>query len=392
MESFPELKYVTSEAKRFIGSFKGRLEELVNTNNLPPGMAITLMANLSFHGQDMPASVFNRLDYNAGFETTDDPIVLGEAFKKIDDGKVKIDRTIRADIGDFKLQYNFMRGYRPKREARKIDVPLDLPFNPNKFNYGVKECDPELFHSVKHNNNLTVDFLFNRYPFAPYHFLWIPNRKTGRHNEYLNPEKDSDIIEAMWDFVTNQGFGEGIRLCYNSNGAHASVNHLHLQGFFVTDDWEPPFEAIIRDNVKIDNDIRYVQTPRGEMVGVKKAYPQVVVPSGIVNCYFPGTRWISDLDGVNGLKEFIKEMNNRYANGEKIAYNFCLTSQGIACFPRKHQGDKKYFELLQKAPFTTGYAFFEMLGEIISPTTNISIFDRDKTERQIRDLYEALSI
>lgn len=33
-----------------------------------------------------------------------------------------------------------------------------------------------------------------------------------------------------------------------------------------------------------------------------------------------------------------------------------------------------------------------MLGEIISPTADVSIFDKNRTERQIRDLYNALSL
>lgn len=202
--------------------------------------------------------------------------------------------------------------------------------------------------------------------------MWVPNRKKSGHNQYLDTDKDEYLIEAAWDFVREQGLGKGIRLCYNSNGAHASVNHLHFQGFFLTQDWEPPFETIIREyrtnKVKTDN------------------------LSGTIDYYFKGTRWISGSDGVDGLKEFIDEMNRRYASGEKVAFNLCIAPEGIACFPRKHQGDEKYFELLQRSPFTTGYAFFEMLGEIISPTADVSIFDKNRTERQIRDLYNALSL
>ncbi|MFZ0033782.1 MAG: hypothetical protein WAK60_02180 [Sedimentisphaerales bacterium] len=362
-----KVRGITAESHRLIDSFQSKLRRLVKTKGLPPGMAIAIMTNLNFHGQDMPADVFNRLDYSLGFETPDDPIVLGEALKRISDGKVKIDRTTRVNIGDFVLQYNFVRGYRPKRGARKVNIPLDKAFNPKDFNYARKECDPEKFASRKYGRNLLVDFLFNRYPFAPYHFLWIPNRKTGRHNQYLSPVKDAAIIEAAWRFVAEDGLGEGIRLCYNSNGAHASVNHFHLQGFFLTDDWEPPIEHFIRNH---DGS------------------------SGLLHCHFPGARWISKSDGVKGLKSFIAEMNRRYHKyKENIAYHFCIAPEGIACFPRKHQGDEKYFALLEKAPFTTGYAFFEMLGEIISPTADILSSGRHKMlKKQVKDLYRALSI
>lgn len=361
-----EIRGIAAESCKLIDAFESKLNELVNAKGLPPGMAIALMANLNFHGKDMPATVLNNLDYSAGFETPDDPIVLGEAFKRIRHGKVEIDRTTRVKLGDFVLQYNFVRGYRPRRGARRADIPLDLPFDPHKFNYAVKECDPEKFASSKYDSNLSVDFLFNRYPFAPYHFLWVPNRKTGQHNQYLSPNEDAAIIEAAWSFVVEEGLGEGIRLCYNSNGAHASVNHLHLQGFFLTDEWEPPIERSIRNH---DGS------------------------SGPLRSHFDKAGWISKSDGVKGLKDFVGEMNRRYFKyKEKIAYHFCLTPHGIACFPRKHQGDEKYFALLQEATFTTGYAFFEMLGEIISPTADVSLFNQDKTLRQIEDLYAVLCI
>jgi len=361
-----KVRCITKESARLVDSFQGKLGRLIKTKRLPPGMAIAIMANLNFHGRDMPTSVFNNLNYNAGFETADDPIVLGEAFKRISGRKVKIDKTARMKIGDFLLQYNFVRGYRPRRQARKADIPLNLPFEPKKFNYAVKECDPEKFASSKYDSNLSIDFLFNRYPFAPYHFLWVPNRKTGQHNQYLSPNEDAAIIEAAWSFVVAEGLGEAIRLCYNSNGAHASVNHLHLQGFFLTNEWEPPIERLIRNH---DGS------------------------SGPLSCHFCGARWISKSDGVKGLKDFIGEMNGRYFKyKEKIAYHFCMIPHGIACFPRKHQGDEKYFALLQEAAFTTGYAFFEMLGEIISPTADVSLFNQDKTLRQIEDLYAVLCI
>ena len=85
-------------------------------------------------------------------------------------------------------------------------------------------------------------------------------------------------------------------------------------------------------------------------------------------------------------------MNDRYAKGEKIAFNFRMGPDGIACFPRKHQGDEGYFRLLQQSPFTTGYAFFEMLGEVISPTADVSVFGQNNTERKIKGLYNALSL
>ena len=96
------------------------------------------------------------------------------------------------------------------------------------------------------------------------------------------------------------------------------------------------------------------------------------------------------------MKEFLTEMNKRWETGEKLAFNMYLTPNGAACFPRKHQGDKGYISQLQQSPFTTGYAFFEMLGEVISPVsiTELTKDDdvREDTEQKIQALYNSLSL
>jgi hypothetical protein len=179
---------------------------------------------------DIPASIFKSLDYSGDFEVPEDSVVLGEAFKKIKGGYIEVGKLTRIRLGDFTLQYNPIRGLRPKRAAKKKDVPFNPPFDRNGFHYGRPECEPEVFYSLTWGSGLTVDLLFNRYPFAPYHFLWVPDRK-GQHNQFLDPQRDTIILEAAYDFVIRDGLNSSLRLSYNSMGAHASVNHLHFQGF-----------------------------------------------------------------------------------------------------------------------------------------------------------------
>lgn len=168
-------------------------------------------------------------------------------------------------------------------------------------------------------------------------------------------------------YVTSGEYGNDIRLAYNSLDAHASVNQLHFQGFFLTQDWQPPFEMILEKH-------------NG---------------SPTIDCYFKNIRWITASEGVDGIKEFLTEMNKRRETGEKVAFNIYLTPKGIACFPRKHQGDEEYFSQLQQSPFTTGYAFFEMLGEVISPvsiTELLKVNNRTDIKRRIQSLYDHLSL
>src|SRR4030042_408099 len=241
-----ELKHKTKGSEKFVETFLGRLEEITLAQGLHPGMLIAIIANRNYHGMDIPSSIINGPNYYLDWETKDDPVIVGEALKRIKRGKIIIDPAERYPIGEFILQYNFVRGFRPLRGAQLEDVKLDQEFGNPKFHYGLPTVDPEVFDTVNQESGVEISLIFNRYPFAPYHFLWVPNRKIeNKHNQYLDPDEDGHLIEAAWDFVTNSGLGGGIRLCYNSNGAHASVNHLHFQGFFLTQGWEPPFEKIL---------------------------------------------------------------------------------------------------------------------------------------------------
>lgn len=385
MNHYLKLRENTTAANRFVDEFEGRLDKLLQADNLPnglipPGVAITVIANLNFHGQDIPANIFDRIDVSRGYGSHNNEAVLTQVRGKIQDGVAKIDWPTRLPVDKFSLQYNFIRGFRPPRGAKRLDIHFDEPIQfddkgkPVGFNYASEECSLERFTTLNHEG-IPIDILFNRYPFAPYHFLWVPNRipkgLKDIHNQYLDQKKDAAIIEAAWYAVTEQGFGEGIRLCYNSNGAHASANHLHFQGFLITQDWKPPFEEVVRQHDGSSEELK--------------------------DCYFQGARWLSKSDGISGLKNFIDEMNRKYkeylenpSENERLAYNLCLTPSGIACFPRKHQANEEYFRLLEKSKFTTGYAFFEMLGEIISPNSDALNMDKTELKRGIKGLYAAL--
>ncbi|MGK3945911.1 hypothetical protein ABK046_47140, partial [Streptomyces caeruleatus] len=87
-------------------------------------------ANLNFHGHDIPAEIFSRI--NDEKINQEDISVLNEVSKRIKNGKAVIDKPISVPVGDFVLQYNFIRGYRPKGEARKDNVILDAPIEFNE--------------------------------------------------------------------------------------------------------------------------------------------------------------------------------------------------------------------------------------------------------------------
>jgi hypothetical protein len=362
-QEYPKTRTITHRAEEITGAFQEKLNFLTyRKDNLAPSMLVTILANLNLHDMDVPAGIFERIDYNKDFEVPDDAVAAGETYKKIKGGVVRIDKIVRVDVGEFQLQYNPMRGYRPRRMARKKSMPLCVPFDPVGFHYAQPYCEDEVFLTTL-LSGLKVDLLFNRYPFAPYHFLWIPDR-FGQHNQFLDRTKDSLILKEARDYVMEDGKDSSIRLCYNSTGAHASVNHLHFQGFLITEHWQPPFEKCIRNHIKL----------RGGS-------------SGPLECYFKGVQWLSKNNSVEELQSFIGKMNacNR-------PYCLYITPEGIACFPRQPQDYAPYIKLLEQSPLTTGFAFFEMLGEIICPNKNVSIFEKQQIERSIVELYNVLSV
>jgi hypothetical protein len=365
--------------RKFDKAFMGTLEKLIRQRGLLPGMAITIMGNLNMHGKDMPSEVLSHLDYRQGFEVPGDSVVLAEALKRIREGKVVIPKPLRAELGgDMRLQFNLVRAFRPRRRSSRTDVGLSLRFQPRQFNYSCPACDEEVFATQElYGGRLSADFLYNRYPFAPYHFLWVPERKGGHHRQYLDPNnnnnndnnKDAQIIEEMFTLVDS--LGDSVRLCYNCTGSHSSVNHLHCQGFFVTEDWKPPFERLMQQQRR----------------------------SGPVVWHLRGTQWLHRGKGRRGIGNLVAQMKSRIADmnrrdeaGEKVAYNFCVSTKGVAWFPRRHQRDETYFRLLEEAPFTSGFGFLEMMGEIVSATQDISIFNLEAVRGQIERIYAALAL
>jgi hypothetical protein len=343
------------------------LQCLMQEDSIPPGIAVALMSNLNMVRESMPANVFRHLDYSAGFDDLGDIPVLSEAFSRIENRHVKIDNPKKWGLGEFQMIHSPIRVFRPKRNAKKLDIKLNEPCK--GFNYSSRECDFEVFETKKFGD-MKIDLMYNKYPFAPYHFLLIPNRKgpekgeeKGKiHNQFLDSQKDSKILEYLVSTIKSSD--KEVRLCYNSLGAHASVNHLHFQGFLATR--KMPIDKYF-ENENLRDDF-----------------------------YFKGTRWIPKDRLLEGLKENISEINQRDKNGEKIAYCFYLTPNGGAFFPRKHQSSSDYFNQISQSSIsrlTGGFAFYEMLGNIVCPDPNASsLADKEILENWMKRLYGLLEL
>ena len=364
---------------------QSRIKELEQEpRRLDPGIAVLLIANMHLHNQWIPSSVFNSVDYtrmelDKDNKAGEDANLLGELVKTINGGVLNIPKPDIKPVGDCLVQYNMIRGYRPVREAQAEQLNIDAKFNPAKFHYAdPRLCPPETVFMTDEYKGTQFDLLFNKYPFTPFHFLLVPERGK-MHNQYIGGG-NFRFVEAVWQFM-EEAKDPALRVAFNSLGAHASVNHMHFQAFFADDKFSLPIEAklpwILPGAAIMTN------LPIKHAVWIAK------------NSDNPAEALTQLQMFTNRLHEIAKQAETD-SSIDSPAYNLYFTNRGIALFPRRHQGQGKYLEILQRITkiedgkkFTTGYAFMEMLGEIICPNQNGF---KSVTPDDINEVYSNLSL
>ena len=100
-------------------------------------------------------------------------------------------------------------------------------FNGEVFNFNKVDSREILFECQDDINELLTTFLINNSPLTKYHSLICPNLRANQA-QILSEE----AIRCAVDILT--GFEDrSYRIGYNSPGALASVNHMHLHLMFV---------------------------------------------------------------------------------------------------------------------------------------------------------------
>lgn len=95
------------------------------------------------------------------------------------------------------------------------------------FNFNKATKDEILFECIDHIQNTTITYLINNSPLTKYHTLICPHLTECRP-QILTLDAIKSAIDILSGF-NNRCF----RIGYNSPGALASVNHLHLQLLYV---------------------------------------------------------------------------------------------------------------------------------------------------------------
>jgi len=127
-------------------------------------------------------------------------------------------------VGPWRLQYNQVRALRPARSAAESPRGNRAPFDPARFHFDKPFLRKETFWSGA-VGGVALDLLYNKFPFAPYHGLLVPERGAHRP-QWLGPG-DHRLAWRLAEGAAVDGFGIG----YNAYGAFASINHLHFQTF-----------------------------------------------------------------------------------------------------------------------------------------------------------------
>ncbi|HSH29626.1 MAG TPA: hypothetical protein VK971_06935 [Thiohalobacter sp.] len=225
--------------------------------------------------------------------------------------------------GPWRLQFNHLRSFRPRRITSGVPKEIISPFDSNAFNFNRPFLQKECFWAGELLGR-RVDLYYNKYPFAPLHGLWVLDRNAGKP-QFLTRE-DHDYV---WSLAAELGEAmPGMLFGYNSYGAYASVNHLHVQGFV-----EPAGMPVMQEHWSHH--------------GGDTDYPARVL-------YFPDREqsWacISEL------------------HADEQPYNALFTSGGSYLFPRRKQGT------VDVPPWSSGLTWFELAGGFI--VSNHEDFER----------------
>lgn len=128
--------------------------------------------------------------------------------------------------GPWEVQCNPLRALRPPRMSSVRSPGLLRPFDSAAFHFNKPFMAAEaLWEGELLGRPLTL--YYNKFPFAPLHGLWVPERKACRP-QFLDRAMHGHLwgaVALLSPRLPGIGFG------YNALGAGASVNHLHFQMF-----------------------------------------------------------------------------------------------------------------------------------------------------------------
>lgn len=319
------MKNIFSSAQEYKKTFNDGLIQLAQDEGL--GTFILAMANATFSKEiydetkDYLQGSFLQLknkyvDYfTHGKRVNDVDEDLLVFLKMISIGFEKLQTTVFRDESDWELQFNHLRGFRPNRVTQQKIDSLLLEYSADGFNFNKPFMAKERLWEGEYNNS-QLSLYYNKYPFAHYHTLLVPEREK-QLPQYLNLSHHN----MMWNFLDSMAATiNGVGIGYNSRGAYSSVNQLHFQFF-------------IREKALS------VTANKWRHNGGDELYP---ARCEVFTCARESGQYIEQLHATN------------------TAYNLLYMPGCVYCFPRKMQGTYRHAE------WTPGFSWYELSGGILT--------------------------
>ncbi len=313
-----------SSKQNFRHAFEKGLLDLMNEDGL--GAYILACANATFDPvifNDMKTMLQIRYQQFAAIFSHHPQMMLeygseddAEVFKQLSaHGFDALELTRHRSEGDWELQFNQLRSYRPKRHADREISALHFDFDEEGFHFNKPFLRKETFWAGELLGH-KVDLLYNKFPFVDMHGLLVPDRDK-QVPQYLT----KNYHDYVWQVVQTLGEKiEGVGLGYNAYGAHCSVNHLHFQ-MFVRDEPLP--------------------VTRGHWLhnGGSDDYPTACMA----------------FDSADASWAFINTLHQR-----GVTYNLIYMPGRLYCLPRRFQGSYRHSE------WTSGFSWYEMGGGMMT--------------------------
>lgn len=214
----------------FKNQFNNKLSEMLSANEL--GSFILVLANsmqdTQLHQSLKPQleATFKDLKKNNNLTAGPDDIAVFDALKT--SGISQFSAWQNRGIGDWQCALNSLRALKPERSSKEQFNGLHQAFNDDAFHFSKPFLRPEII-SEEVFENINLQLMYHKFPFVPFHLLIVLEAAQQRP-QYLNQEIHRMACHLVTHLAQNiDGFG----LSYNSLGAGASVNHLHIHGFII---------------------------------------------------------------------------------------------------------------------------------------------------------------
>jgi len=190
-----------------------------------PQLWAQLSPALAARHAELTAALTDTLRHGRKLTEPDDDVLVFLKLNTIGFEHLKTMESRRA--GPWEMMFNPIRALRPPRISGMTFEGLLRAFDPAGFHFNKPFLAKEVFWQGELAGK-PARLLYNKFPFARLHGLLVPEPLRDLP-QFLTPE----LHGWIWDLCTPSGV-PGLCLAYNSYGAGASVNHLHLQSFVQT--------------------------------------------------------------------------------------------------------------------------------------------------------------